>query len=104
MSFDINKILEEMIAAAREAVESDIDKIPANFAEIFNNEAQAFAALSAARIGKEISEEVFKKEIEREKKVIEAELLTVQIISKSLAQKAVNAAIGVLENAIKLAL
>jgi len=42
--------------------------------------------------------------LKREKKVLEAEMLTISIITKAAAQKAINAAINVLADAVKLAI
>ena len=57
-----------------------------------------------SRLSGEISEDEFNEEVEREKKVIEAGLLTLEIMTKAMAQKAVNFAINVFVKAVKLAI
>ncbi len=68
------------------------------------NEREALEELAQARLSGEISEDEFNEEVEREKKVIEAGLLTLEIMTKAMAQKAVNFAINVFVKAVKLAI
>jgi hypothetical protein len=104
MSFDINEVLKNMTEAIRKAVKDDVGNIDQYASRILDNEKDSLKELSLAKLSGEINDEVFEREIEREKKVLEAELLTIQIMTKSLAQKAVNAAIDVFVSAIKVAL
>ena len=103
MSFNINKVIKDMKNAAVDAIKDDLDDIPVYARQIFDNEKDALRALAEARITGEITDKQFQRELKREKKVLEAEMLTISIISKAIAQKAVNAAINVLMDAVKLA-
>ena len=67
-------------------------------------EAKSLELIGQERLAGRWSEEKFDDELEREKKVMEAELLTIQIMTKAAAQKAINAAIEVFVNAVKAAL
>jgi len=104
MAFDINKVLSSMQAAAVDAVKDDVDNIPAYLLQIFENQKEALTDLAEARLSGEISEQIFHKELEREAKVLETEMLTISIMTKAIAQKAINAAMNVLKDAIKLSL
>ena len=53
------------------------------------------------RLAGEINDAVFDQELDREKSVLEGELLTARIMSKAGIQKAVNAAMDVLRNSIR---
>lgn len=104
MSFDITKVLKDMTSAINDSVIEDGGDISQYAGEILSNESEALEVLASARLSGEIDDEVFKREIERERIVLETELLTIEIMTSSLAQKAVNAAINVFADAVKLAL
>lgn len=104
MSFDINKILNNMKNAAINAIRDELEDVPVYVKQIFENEKEALQALAEARLAGEISDKEFQNELKREKKVLEAEMLTIGIITKAAAQKAVNAAINVLVDAVRLAI
>ncbi len=104
MNFDINSVLNDMKNAASKAIQDNIENIPEYLKQIFENEKHSLKKLAEARLKNEITDEIFKNELEREKKVLEAEMLTIEIMSKALAQKAINAAMNVLINAIKIAI
>lgn len=104
MVFDIGKVLNDMVEAIRNAVKEDVGDIKQYANQILENEKDSLEKLGLARLSGEIDDEVFEREIKREKKVVEAELLTIQIMTKVLAQKAVNAAIDVFVKAVRAAL
>ena len=104
MSFDITKVLKDMTSAINDTVVEDGGDISQYAGEIISNESEALEVLASARLSGEINDEVFKREIERERIVLETELLTIEIMTSSFAQKAVNAAINVFVDAVKLAL
>lgn len=104
MSFDISTLLNDMKNAAANAIKDDIDEVPEYLGEIIESEKESLAELADARFTNQISDDELMNEIEREKKVIEVEMLTIQIMTKAMAQKAINAAMKVLAEAIKIAL
>jgi len=104
MSFDIGAVLGDMVGAVRNVVSDDSGKISGYAKRIMENEREALEELAQARLSGEISEEEFNDEIEREKKVIEAEFLMLEIMNKAMAQKAVNSAIDVFTKAVRLAI
>jgi hypothetical protein len=104
MSFDINTIINNMKNAAAGAVKDELEDIPAYLNQIFENEKEALKNLAEARLAGEISDKEFQNELTREKKVLEAEMLTISIMTKAVAQKAINAAMNVLVDAVRLAI
>jgi len=103
MSFDIDRVLGDMAGTIAGTVKGGSNDIKGAVLEILNAERETLKDLADALLRNEIDDAIFQREIEREKKVIEAELLTVQIMTKALVQRAVNAAIEVLVNSVKLA-
>lgn len=103
MSFDIGAVLGDMAGAVRNVVSGDSGKVRGYAKTIMENERGSLEELAQARLAGEISEEEFNDEIEREKKVLEAELLTLEIMTKAMTQKAVNSAIDIFVKAVKLA-
>lgn len=104
MSFNIEEVLKDMADAISNAVKEGTGDIKASSKEILDSEKESLKELGEAKLRGDINQEVFDREIEREKKVVEAELLTIKIMTKALAQKAVNAAIDVFVKAVKAAI
>lgn len=104
MKWDMDAVLEEMAEAVNKAVEDDLGDISEYGTRILENEKESLQSLAQARLSGQIDDQVFLKEIEREKKVVRAELLTIEIMSKACAQKALNAAFRVFQDAVQTAL
>ncbi len=104
MSFNFNSVLANMKTAAVDAVKDDLEEIPVYLRQIFEKEKEALKRLAEARITGEISESVFNHEMGREKDVLEVEMLTISIMTKAIAQKAINAALNVLTEAVRMAI
>jgi len=104
MSFDIDQLLKDMTNAVADVVKDDSSSIKDYSRELFDNEKQSLKELAEARIRKDIDEEIFNRELAREKKVLEIELLTISIMNKAMAQKATNAALDIFVKAVKTAI
>ena len=104
MSFDIEQVITEMTNAVGATVKKGTSDIRNAVREILENEKQSLRELGEARARDDIDDAVFQRELEREKKVVEAELLAIEIMTKAMAQKAVNAAMDVFANAVRTAL
>ncbi len=104
MSFDINAVLTDMAEAAGQVAKDEGSDIKDYATQILENEKESLKELGIARLTGEIDAETFDREIGIEKKVVETELLTIQIMTKVLAQKAANAAIDVFVKAVKTAI
>jgi len=104
MSFDIGAVLKDMGAAAKKTLEKDLGDIGDFWKEILEDEKESLELIGQERVAGRWNEEKFNKELAREKKVIEAELLTIEIMTKAAAQRAVNAVIDVFVKAVKATL
>ena len=104
MSFNLNSILSDMSDAIQKNTADDSDSIHTYAREVMLKKKHSLEELAEARLADEISEEEFYDEVEREKKVLQAELLTLKIMGKAMVQNAVNAAMNVFINAVKLAI
>ncbi len=103
MTFDIDEVIREMIAAIAGVVQEDEGDISGYAKEIMEKEKETLAELSDLRLQGEIDDEEFQSEIEDEKETIAAELKAVVVMEKAMVQKAVNAAIDVLIKAVGMA-
>ncbi len=104
MSFDIDAVLGDMLAAMKDSVDADWDDIKGYAKQILENEKESLVELAEQRLHGEITEEELKSELDDEKDTVEAEMKAIQVMTKATAQRATNAAIDVLFNAIKAAL
>ncbi len=104
MSFDVNAVLKDMGAAMKETLQKDLGDIEDFGQDILDEEKESLELMGKERVAGRWSKEKFDKELAREKKVIQVELLTIEIMTKAAAQRAVNAAIDVFVKAVKAAL
>jgi hypothetical protein len=104
MAFNFNLVMGDMTNAIRENSADESGNISTYAKTVMEKEKISLQELAQARLDGEISEQEFNDEVEREKKVLQAELLTLKIMGKAMAQKAINAAMGVFINAIKVAI
>lgn len=104
MNFDINTVISDMALAIKGEIGENWDKVKATANQFLQNKKERFALLAELRISGDLSQEKFKSRLNDEKLVAEAELNTLAVISKAIAQNAANAAIGVLEKAVKTAI
>lgn len=101
MSFDINKTLQDMIAAIKGVVKDDWEDIEGYAKQIIEGEKQTLEELAKLRIKDDITDDELKSELDDEKKTVEAQLKALTVLNKAMAQKAANAALDVLFKAIK---
>jgi hypothetical protein len=104
MAFNFNLVLGDMANAIKENSADASGNISTYAKMVMEKEKISLQELAIARLDGDISEQEFNDEVAREKKVLQAELLTLKIMGKAMAQKAVNAAMGVFINAIKVAI
>ncbi len=101
MNFDINKVLGDMLAAMKDTVTDNWDEVQGPAKQFLENKKERLQLLSDLRISGDLSQEKFESRLEDEKLIFEAELNALAVISKAIAQKAVNAAMDVLIKAVK---
>lgn len=94
MSIDVSSILSEMSEAAIESLGSKGSSMINKFSSVFDQRHDSLKELLEAYSEGDISQEDFKFELEKEKNIIEAELITLEIEGKSAIQKAVNSAMS----------
>ena len=104
MSFDIDTVKRDMTRALKGAIEDDVGDIGEYADIIMANQKHSLQELGEALVAGDISEDEFNSELEREKRVFEAELMTVQLMTRAAAQDAVNAAIDEFVEAVEAAL
>lgn len=101
MNMNVDSLISDMIGTAGNVAQSEGKNVFDCIQSVFENERDALKSLCDARLAGEIDDAVFNQELEREKSVLEGELLTAQIMSKAGVQRAVNAAMNVLQEAIQ---
>ena len=103
MNFDIDAIAADMLLAMKGVFvknRPEVESIVKQFVKDRKNTLELLAELY--RKGK-ITQQKLESRLEEEKIILEAELEALKIVSKALVQKAANAAIDTLVNAIKTA-
>ncbi|KZN38770.1 hypothetical protein N475_15340 [Pseudoalteromonas luteoviolacea DSM 6061] len=104
MEFDIAKTLQNVSGQ----VMSEMGEVGNTFAgelgKAFADKEQSLTELSTAYLQGELNEDELKQELEREQKVIEAQLITLEIAAKAAIQKAVNGVMNGLTATLKSAL
>jgi len=104
MDFDINEVLSDMLKAVKLSVEDSWDETKVVANQFFERRKERLELIAELRITGKMSQEDFESRMEDEKLVGEAELHAIAVISKAMAQKAINAAIEVLSKAVKAAI
>ncbi len=104
MSLNINDIIKDMANSAKKSLQKEGNGVGDEVLNILEKNKDNLAELAAARSQGNIDEKDFKIEIEREKQVLEVQLLAMEIASKSAIQKAMNAAMSTLTNAVSAAI
>jgi hypothetical protein len=104
MNFDINEVLANMLSAIKETVDDNWDEVKNTANQFLQRKKERLELLAELRISNELSQEKFESRLADEKLITEAELHAIAVISKAIAQKATNAAMDVLEKAVKIAI
>jgi hypothetical protein len=104
MSVDISNLFNDMAQSAASVLGDEASAAQQGIMQVFQNNKDSMAELIEARANGDIDQEEFESELEREKLVMEAELITLEIIAKSAVQKAMNAAMDTLKSALVAAI
>ena len=100
MAFDIDEVLPQMLGAIKTTTKENWNLVKETSAGYLQDRKLRLELLTSLMLDKEIDKAFFLKRIADEKKILESELHSVAIITKAAAQKAANAAIDVLQNAV----
>ena len=103
MNFDINEVVANMLSAIKGTVEDNWDEVKSTANQFLQRKKERLELLAVLRINGDLSQEKFESRLKDEKLIAEAELHAIAVISKAIAQKAANAAIEILEKAVKVA-
>lgn len=104
MNFDINEVIANMSGAVQETVSENWMDAKSATTQFLTNRKERLALIAELRITGDLPQEKFESRLNDEKLILEAELHAVAVITKAIAQKAANAAIEVLTNAVSTAL
>lgn len=104
MAFDIGATIKDMGNAAAAVLGGEAPKIRGCLDKAFEDEKEALKAIADARIAGEITAAEMKEQIADEREALKAALLVCKVKGKVAAQKAANAALKVLEKAVRAAL
>ncbi|UCH32464.1 MAG: hypothetical protein JSV05_03550 [Candidatus Bathyarchaeota archaeon] len=104
MSFDLNKTLEDMLAAAKAVFGDEWPDAKDDMQRVLNDEKEALKDIAEARIRGEINDEELEEQLKDEKEAFEAGLSMVSASTKATIQHALNAASEVFWNAVRAAI
>lgn len=104
MSFDIDSTIKDMGSAAAAVLAGEAPKVKDCLNKALQDEKEALKAIADARIAGEITAADMKSQIADEREALKAALLVCKVKGKVAAQKAANAALKVLQDAVRVAL
>lgn len=91
MSIDFEAILQTALGAATDAAKKNAPQVEDFLREIAKGHEAALKSLAEAFANGDIDKETFKDEMDDEAKTLEAELQAVAVMTKAIAQRAINA-------------
>lgn len=103
MNLDIGNLFKEMATTAGDSLQEEAGNLSAEVLSVLDQNRDSIAELVEARTNGDINEEDFNVELQREKAILEVEMISLEIVSKSAVQKAMNAAMDTLMSAVKMA-
>lgn len=101
MSIDLQELFGSMVAAASDELADIGEDVSNELKQILENEKESLEMLKDAILSGDIALSEFDEEVDREKQVVKAELLTVKIMLEAAAERAINAAFEVFTDAVK---
>ena len=104
MNININEVVTDMLTAIKGTVEGNWKKVESTVNQFLQNRKESLELLVQLRIDGQIDQEEYDSRLADEKLVVEAELNALTVLSKAIAQNAANAAIAILDKAVKAAI
>lgn len=101
MSFDIDSVLGDMASTLTATVSEGTGDMRAFAEQVLAGHRNSLAELAEARINGWIDDGTFEREVERERTVLETELLTLETMGRATAQRAVNDTVAVFARAVR---
>lgn len=103
MKFDINETLASMLGAVKTSVAENWPEVKSIANQFMQNRKERLSLLAKLYGDGKIDDADLNEYLEDEKKVLTAELHAVAVITKSIAERAANAALDILSAAIRAA-
>lgn len=103
MSIDVQQLFSSMAQSAKDTLGEGGEVVSQELISLLESSKSGLAELAKARASGLISQLDFEREVEREKQVLEAELIALEIQAKVAIQKAVNAAADTFKAALSAA-
>jgi hypothetical protein len=100
MAFDINEVVAQMLDTIKTTTEDNWNIVKGTANTYLQDRKSRLELLASLKLQNQISQEFFLSRMADEEKILESELHSIAIITKSIAQKAANAAIDILQKAI----
>lgn len=104
MSFDFESTFKKMIDAAKSKLLEDSEEIQNQMKDILEDEKERLKLIAEIKLDLTATDEEFDVALKNEKLVLESSAFALEIQVKATAQQAINAAINVLNTALKYAL
>ncbi len=104
MTLDITNILSTVSEMVGESIKEAVGEASGDLLEVLEDRRDGLSELLQAVEDGDLTEDDLKEELEREKIVLETEMLAKQIAAKAEIQKAINAAMDALTGMVKAAL
>lgn len=102
MNLNIGDLFKEMAMSAGKTLEGESENLDDEVLAVLDRNKESITELVEARTNGDINEEDFNIELQREKAILEAQMISLEIVSRSAVQKAMNAAMDTLTNAVKI--
>lgn len=103
MSFDFEATFESMVSAAQTELLEDTEQIRNQMKQILEDEKERLKLIAAIKLDPTATDAEFDTALENEKNVLENAALALEIQVRATAQQAINAAINVLNTALRAA-
>jgi hypothetical protein len=100
MAQDWNSVWKDAVNAAVGATTIGSEGVRMRFAQIAEGHKSALESISRARLKNLIDQPTYESELRSEAAVFRAELLELQVLTKAIAQRAANAFLKVISNAV----
>ena len=104
MAFDINEVVAQMLGAIKTTAKDNWNIVKDTANTYLQSRKLRLELLATLRLHNEIDQQFFLNRLADEAKILESELHSIAIITKAAAQKAANAAIDILQNAVMKAI
>jgi hypothetical protein len=104
MNLNMSEVLADMLSAIKGTVGDNWNEVKGVADQFLQRRKERLEMLAELRMTGELTSDKFESRLLDEKLIAEAELNAVSVVSKAIAEKAANAAIGILQKAVSAAI